>query len=113
MAIPPDYEPGARGSYSIVGACIIENEQVFHMELSGIVYSHRHGCNMPFQTAAVIHSPLGHAPDSSGTYRILDKDLTKRECILDIGCDTGGRMNMTWRIDSRASESVFNWEEWP
>ena len=110
---PPDLEPGAMGSYKITHVCFIDGEQIFHMELSGINYSDRHAWGQPFEVSAVVHNPEGHAPDATGTYRILDKDLRTRHCILDIGNTIGARMNMKWRPDKKASDEVYEWQAWP
>ena len=58
---PPDYEPGAIGSYTITHACVIDGEQIFHMELSGINYSHG-VVGHPFDASAVVHNPFRHVP---------------------------------------------------
>ena len=109
---PPDHEPGAVGSYTITHACVIDGEQIFHMEVSGINPFDPSG--KPFDASAVVHNPLGHVPfGCHGTYRILEKDLSRRRCILDINDTTGRGMNMVWRIDKKASDRDYQWQAWP
>ena len=110
---PPDYEPGAIGSYTITHACVIDGEQIFHMELSGINYSHG-VVGHPFVASAVVHNPFRHVPfGRHGTYRILEKNLSARHCILAIDDTTGRLMNMTWRIDKKAGDRDYQRQAWP
>ena len=114
---PPEYEPGAVGSYKITHACYIGDEQIFHMELRGFNMTHpmahawAHG--IPFDVSAVVHNARGHAVEATGTYMIVEHDLRNRHCILDIGYPHRRRMYMTWRIDKLASARVYMWQAWP
>ena len=112
---PPDYEPGAMGSYKITDACVIDDEQIFHMELWGLNFSHLHarGNGIPFDVSAVVHNPRGHAADATWTYRIVECDFRSRHCIMDLGYTIGRRMHMKWRIDKLASQKVYKWQAWP
>ena len=110
---PPDHEPGAIGSYTITHACVIDGEQIFHMELSGINYSHG-VVGHAFDASAVVHNPFRHVPfGRHGTYRILEKNLSARHCILAIDDTTGRLMNMAWRIDKKAVDREYQWHAWP
>ena len=58
---PPDHEPGAIGSYTITHACVIDGEQIFHMELSGINYSlELSGMHLTLQQWCITHSDMYH-----------------------------------------------------
>ena len=104
---PPDYEPGAVGTYKITHACSIGDEQIFHMELRGF------NNGIPFDVSAVVHNARGHVPEATGTYVIVEHDFRNRHCILDLGYATGRRMHMMWRIDKLASAREYKWHAWP
>ena len=114
---PPDYEPGAEGTYKITHACSIGDEQIFHMELKGFNFSSPMALawanGIPFDVSAVVHNARGHVPEATGTYRIVAYDLLDRHCILDLGNTTGRRMYVMWRIDKLASAKVYEWQAWP
>ena len=144
---PPDYEPGAVGEYKITHSCVIDDEQIFHMELRGQNHSWHPALGflndrvlVPFDASAIVHNALGHTPDTTGTYRIMEKDhvdrsciidalehapdatgtcrimrrdLMDRSCIIDVGTTIGRRMYMKWRIDKLATEKVYKWQAWP
>ena len=117
---PPDDEPGAVGEYKITHSCVIDDEQIFHMELRGQTYSWHPALGflndralVPFDASAIVHNALGHTPDTTGTYRIMEKDLMDRSCIIDVGTTIGRRMHMKWRIDKLATEKVYKWQAWP
>ena len=114
---PPDYEPGAVGTYKITHACSIGDEQIFHMELRGFNFSSpmaRDWPNgIPFDVSAVVHNARGHVPEATGTYMIVELDYRNRHCILDLGYATERRMHMMWRIDKLASAREYKWHAWP
>jgi hypothetical protein len=114
---PPDYEPGAVGTYQIMHACSIGDEQIFHMELRGFNFSSPMALawanGIPFDVSAVVHNARGHVPEATGTYMIVEHDFRNRHCILNFGYATGRRMHMMWRIDKLASARVYEWQAWP
>lgn len=112
---PPEYEPGAWGSYKITHSCMIDGVQVFHMLVWGVYQVHPHAflTGTPWDASAVVYNDMGHAPEATGTYRIIEFDLRNRHCIIDLRYTIGRRMAMKWRIDKLATERVYKWEPWP
>lgn len=111
---PPDYEPGAVGSYKITHACSIGDEQIFHMELRGFTRIFDVWANgIPFDVSAVVHNARRHVAEATGTYMIVEHDFRNRHCILDLGYAAGRRMRMMWRIDKLASAREYKWHAWP
>ena len=117
---PPDYEPGAVGTYKITHSCVMDDEQIFHMELQGESHSWHPTLGflnnrllVPFDASAVVHNTLGYTPDATGTYRIGRMDDIDRTCLIDVGATIGHRMWMKWRTDKLATERVYKWQPWP
>ena len=117
---PPDYEPGAVGTYKITHSCVIDDELIFHMELRGQNHSWHPALGflndrllVPFDASAVVNNALGHTPDATGTYRIVEQDLIDRYCIIDVGATIGRRVYMRWRTEKLATERVYKWQAWP
>jgi hypothetical protein len=94
---------------------VIDDYQIFHMELSGLNFSHPHawGIGIPFDVSAVVCNSMGHAVDAIGSYRIVERDLRNRHCILDLGYAIGRRIHMKWRVDKKAVEREYDWQAWP
>ena len=96
---PPDLDPGAIGSYHVTHYCVMDGQQLLHMELSDLHYSHQHGRWLPFNVSAVVENPHGHHVIAIGEYMVMELDFRNRHCIVDIGYGIGRRVMMTWHID--------------